>query len=69
MADDKHKTKAAILNELESIKNLLVEEAGGRFANFSGNKDSIRAGDAIVGNSTMVRKVRKMIQELKKPAG
>ncbi len=48
---------------------ILVEEAGGRFANFSGNKDSIRAGDAIVGNSTMVRKVRKMIQELKKPAG
>lgn len=28
MANDKHKTKATILNELESIKSLLVEEAG-----------------------------------------
>jgi histidinol phosphatase-like enzyme (inositol monophosphatase family) len=41
---------------------IMVEEAGGRFANFTGNKANILEGNAIVGNPALVLKVRKMIQ-------
>ncbi|MFQ5673688.1 MAG: inositol monophosphatase family protein [Nitrospinales bacterium] len=37
---------------------ILAEEAGGRFANFTGNKGSITEGTAIVGNAALVRQVR-----------
>ncbi len=39
---------------------IMVEEAGGKFANFSGNQGSIRGGNAIVGNPNLVQKVRKL---------
>ncbi|MBC8286115.1 MAG: hypothetical protein H8E42_01440 [Nitrospinae bacterium] len=42
---------------------ILVQEAGGRFANFSGNKASIEEGTAIVGNSKIVQQVRKIFAE------
>ena len=42
---------------------ILVEEAGGRFANFSGNKASIEEGTAVVGNSKIVQQVRKIYAE------
>ena len=44
---------------------ILVQEAGGRFANFSGNKASIEEGTAVVGNSKIVRQVRKIFAEHK----
>ncbi len=42
---------------------ILVQEAGGRFANFSGNRASIEEGTAVVGNATMVQQVRKIVAE------
>lgn len=39
---------------------ILAEEAGGTFANFTGKKGSITEGTAIVGNSKLVEKVRKL---------
>lgn len=39
---------------------ILVQEAGGVFANFSGNKASLLEGTAIVGNPMLVKKVRKL---------
>ena len=47
---------------------ILVEEAGGRFANFSGNKTSIEEGTAIVGNKKIVQQVRKIFAEGSKKA-
>lgn len=42
---------------------ILVQEAGGRFENFSGNKASIEEGTAVVGNSKIVQQVRKIFAE------
>ena len=42
---------------------ILVEEAGGRFANFTGNRASIEDGTAVVGNSKLVQQVRKIVAE------
>jgi histidinol-phosphatase len=42
---------------------ILVQEAGGRFANFSGNKASIEEGTAVVGNSKLVQQVRKIVAD------
>ena len=42
---------------------ILAQEAGGRFANFSGNQASIEEGTAIVGNENMVKEVRKIISQ------
>lgn len=39
---------------------ILVQEASGRFENFSGNKASIEEGTAVVGNSKIVQQVRKI---------
>ena len=47
---------------------ILVEEAGGRFANFSGNKASIEEGSAIVGNTKIVQQIRKIFAEGSKKA-
>lgn len=41
---------------------ILVEEAGGVFSNFTGNKNSITEGTAIVGNKSLVQKIRKMVR-------
>lgn len=45
---------------------IMVEEAGGTFANFTGKKGSICEGTAIVGNSKLVESVRKLYIEEKK---
>lgn len=42
---------------------ILVQEAGGQFANFSGNKNSISAETAIVGNASLVNAIKKIYQE------
>ena len=42
---------------------ILVQEAGGKFANFSGNRASIEEGTAIVGNKNLVKEVRKIISQ------
>ena len=42
---------------------ILVQEAGGKFANFSGIRASIEEGTAIVGNANMVKEVRKIISQ------
>ncbi|MEE9258276.1 MAG: inositol monophosphatase family protein [Nitrospinaceae bacterium] len=44
---------------------ILVQEAGGRFANFSGNRASLRQETAIVGNPKLVEEVRKLYRESK----
>jgi histidinol-phosphatase len=44
---------------------IMVEEAGGEFANFTGNRSSIREETAISGNPQLVRKVRKIYAEIK----
>ena len=41
---------------------VLAEEAGGNFANFSGNRARIDEGTAIVGNKQLVRMVRKIVR-------
>jgi histidinol phosphatase-like enzyme (inositol monophosphatase family) len=45
---------------------ILAQEAGGRFANFSGNKDSICEGTALVGNPTLVKQIQKLGKEVKR---
>ncbi|MFQ5450682.1 MAG: inositol monophosphatase family protein [Nitrospinaceae bacterium] len=45
---------------------ILVEEAAGRFANFSGNRAAIDGETAIVGNPALVQKIRKIYLEGKK---
>ncbi len=42
---------------------ILAQEAGGKFANFSGNRASIEEGTAIVGNASIVKEVRKIFSE------
>ena len=44
---------------------IMVKEAGGEFANFTGNKSRIDLENAISGNPKMVKAVRKMIREIK----
>jgi histidinol-phosphatase len=44
---------------------IMVEEAGGTFANFSGNRSSISEETAISGNPHLVRQVRKIYTEIK----
>ena len=44
---------------------MAVREAGGEFANFSGNRAGISIGNAVVGNPKLVKTVRKMIREEK----
>ena len=45
---------------------IFAQEAGGKFANFSGNQASISEGTAIVGNAAIVKEVRKVFAENKK---
>ncbi len=40
---------------------ILVEEAGGEFANFTGNRSSIREGTGLSGNAKLVQKIRKQL--------
>lgn len=42
---------------------ILAQEAGGKFANFSGSRASIDEGTAIVGNASIVKEVRKIFAE------
>ncbi|NIP99107.1 MAG: hypothetical protein GWM98_00745 [Nitrospinaceae bacterium] len=42
---------------------VVVQEAGGRFANFTGNAASISQGTAITGNPRLVQKVRRLYTE------
>ena len=44
---------------------ILAQEAGGKFANFSGNRACIEQGTAIVGNASIVKEVRKLFAESK----
>lgn len=44
---------------------ILVQEAGGAFANFTGNRNSIREGSALVGNAQLVKALQKRIKEAK----
>ncbi|MED5354023.1 MAG: inositol monophosphatase family protein [Nitrospinota bacterium] len=44
---------------------IFAEEAGGTFANFTGNQASIEEGTAIVGNADIVKEVRKVFSESK----
>lgn len=44
---------------------IVVEEAGGTFANFSGKKGLIDEGTAITGNPGLVQKIQKLIQNMK----
>ncbi|SVC93818.1 uncharacterized protein METZ01_LOCUS346672 [marine metagenome] len=43
---------------------VLVKEAGGEFANFTSNKGGINLGNAITGNSKMVKAVRAIIRDI-----
>jgi len=40
----------------------LVEEAGGVFANFSGNKGNIQEGSALTGNPALILEVKKLLR-------
>ena len=42
---------------------ILAQEAGGKFANFSGNQASIDEGTAIVGNASIVKEVRRAFSD------
>ena len=42
---------------------VLAQEAGGKFANFTGNRASIEEGTAIVGNANIVKEVRKIFSK------
>lgn len=42
---------------------IIVKEAGGEFANFTGNKAGIDAGNALSGNPVLVKAVRRMIKK------
>lgn len=48
---------------------IMVEEAGGKFANFIGNRSSICEETAISGNQQLVQQVRKLYNEGKKKKG
>jgi histidinol-phosphatase len=48
---------------------IMVEEAGGKFANFSGNRSSISEETAISGNQQLVQQVRKLYSEGKNKKG
>ena len=41
---------------------IIVEEAGGKFANFTGTKASIVEGTALTGNPMLVKKIRQMVE-------
>ncbi len=41
---------------------ILVQEAGGAFINFSGNKNSLREGSALVGNAKLVKALQRKIR-------
>jgi len=41
---------------------IMVQEAGGAFMNFTGNKNSIYEGSALVGNAKLVKALQKSIQ-------
>jgi len=45
---------------------ILAQEAGGGFANFSGNKDSITEGTALVGNPSLVKQIQNLAREVKR---
>lgn len=45
---------------------IMVEEAGGVFANFSGNRSSITEETAISGNKPLVQQIRKLYSGMKK---
>ena len=45
---------------------IMVKEAGGSFANFTGDKGAINEGNAISGNPKLVKTLRKMIKKEKK---
>jgi histidinol-phosphatase len=42
---------------------IIIEEAGGLFSNFTGNKSLINEGTAISGNPQMVKKIKKVIKD------
>jgi len=42
---------------------IIVQEAKGKFSNFTGNKARIDAGNAISGNPRLVKAIRRMIRE------
>ena len=42
---------------------IMVQEAGGEFANFTGSKAGVGVGNAISGNPKMVKAVRAMIRK------
>jgi fructose-1,6-bisphosphatase/inositol monophosphatase family enzyme len=44
---------------------ILAQEAGGKFANFSGNQAKIDEGTAIVGNASIVKEVRRAFSDNK----
>ena len=44
---------------------ILAKESGGSFANFSGNKNSIREETAVVGNPKLVGQVRNLYKKIK----
>ena len=46
---------------------IIVKEAGGEFANFTGNKARIDGGNALSGNPSLVNAVKRMIREGKNP--
>lgn len=46
---------------------ILAEEAGGVFTNFSGRKTDLRAGSALVGNARIVRELKRLVAETVKP--
>ena len=44
---------------------IMAEEAGGKFANFTGNRGDIGQGSAIVGNQILVSTLRKIYKQVK----
>jgi histidinol phosphatase-like enzyme (inositol monophosphatase family) len=48
---------------------IMVQEAGGAFMNFTGNKNSINEGSALVGNAKLVKALQKSIQATRTKKG
>ena len=48
---------------------IMVQEAGGAFMNFTGNKNSIYEGSALVGNAKLVKALQKSIQATRTKKG
>jgi len=48
---------------------ILAQEAGGTFSNFFGEDGDLRAGSALVGNGELVKALKNLTRQLKKPAG